>query len=61
MKRGEINARFGSTATKIGDPRDVRLSPNSGSIADVEALRICANRRRHSRLFDHLVNGRKQP
>jgi hypothetical protein len=26
----------------MGSPRDVRLTPNSGGIADIPALRVCA-------------------
>jgi len=32
----------GSFATELGRPRDVRLSPNSGGIADITVLRVCA-------------------
>jgi len=34
--------RSGSIATEMGSPRDVRLYPNSGGIADIPALRVCA-------------------
>src|ERR1700730_15951426 len=40
----------GSIATEMGSPRDVRLSPNSGGIADIPALRVCA-RLGHVRLL----------
>jgi hypothetical protein len=30
----------------MGSPRDVRLSSNSGGIADIPALRVCANNNR---------------
>jgi hypothetical protein len=36
------NFRYGSFATELGCPRDVRLSPNSGGIADITVLRVCA-------------------
>jgi hypothetical protein len=42
------DVRDGSIATEMGSPRDVRLSPDSGGIADIPALRICANFR-HAR------------
>ena len=41
---------LGSIATEMGSPRDVRLSPNSGGIADIPALRVCA-RLGHVRLL----------
>jgi hypothetical protein len=45
--KSTCNARpdhtFGSIATEMGSPHDVRLSPNSGGIADIPALRVCAN------------------
>ena len=47
----------------MGSPRDDRLSPNSGGIADIPALRVCATNglmhRVKKDLFDHLVSADK--
>jgi len=34
------DVRNGSIATELGSRADVRLSPNSGGIADISALRV---------------------
>ena len=47
--------RVGSVTTEMGYPRDVRFSPDSYQIADIAALRICANSR-PQRIFRKAVN-----
>jgi len=38
----------------MGSPRDVRLSPNSGGIADIPALRVCAISGHSGTSFDYI-------
>ena len=40
---GYAHVRNGSIATETRCPPNVRLSPNSGRIANIPALRVCAN------------------
>jgi hypothetical protein len=59
---GAADLRTGSFAAKMGRARRVRLSPKSGAIADIAALRVCATSRllhRSETLLNHHMLGTK--